>query len=814
VTQALEGLQVVDFSNGFAGALVSQLLADYGADVVHVEPPAGSALRGQPGFYFWERGKRSAVLDLRQPADRARARQLALRADVLIEAFRPGVMERLGLGDAELRPANPRLVYTSITGFGSAGPYRDVQGYEGLVMAKLGGMRHFRAAPRPGPSFCSVPYCSFSAAQTALQGTLAALYAREATGLGQRVETSLVQGMAAHDPWDWFLHLVAERYPDAFKNPPSHSARGVPNQSFGFRLLVCLSKDGRWLQFSQTSPHLFSAFMRALELDWMFEDPEWRTAPEFDTEEKRERFWEKMLEAARRKTVAEWNAIFEREPDVWAEIYRGARELFDHPQMRHNGHVLELDDPRVGKTLQLAPMVRMSATPGRVRGPAPELGAHTAEVLAAQSERPRAVAAAREAAVSGRPPLEGVTVLDLGLYYAAPYGPAVLADYGARVIKLEPLAGEPMRMLLGFPDAGAVKSLQGKESLAIDAHRPEGREIAQRIARKVDLVMMSYRAGVARKMGLDYASLRALNPNVVYLSSPGYGIDGPCGRKPAFAPTIGAGSGLGWFNAAGSVPDGPDLTLEQIKWDSIRLGMCAQAPGNADGCSSLGVATALLLGLLARARTGLGQEMLTSMLCTTAYALSEECIEYADRPPRAADAQMYGRGALYRLYETADGWVFLAAPQPREWERLARALAPGADLAGDPRFASPGQRAAHDAALTAELASIFRTRAARDWERALLAAGVGCVEVADGPIYRAVMNDPVSREAGFLCEVEHPSFGRHRRLGPLAKLSLTPCEARPACLLGQHTESLLREFGYSDAEIARLEADGVIARHC
>jgi crotonobetainyl-CoA:carnitine CoA-transferase CaiB-like acyl-CoA transferase len=811
MSQVLEGLRAVDFSDGFAGALVSQLLADYGAEVVHVEPPDGSSLRGQPGFYFWERGKRSAVLDLRRAEDRARARELALRADVLIEAFRPGVMDRLGLGDAALRDANPRLIYTSITGFGTTGPYRDVPGYEGLVMAKLGGMRHFRAAPRPGPSFCSVPYCSFSAAQTALQGTLAALYVREQTGLGQRVETSLVQGMAAHDPWDWFLHLVAERYPDAFKNPPSHSPRGVPNQSFGFRLLVCLSKDGRWLQFSQTSPHLFKAFMRALELDWMFEDPEWRTAPEFDTEEKRERFWERMLEAARRKTVAEWNAVFEREPDVWAEIYRSARELFDHPQMRHNGHVLELEDPRVGKTLQLAPMVRMSATPGRVRAAAPELGADTAKVLASLAVPARSVAPPAGSAPPRRP-LEGVTVLDLGLYYAAPYGPAVLADYGARVIKLEPLGGEPMRLLLGFPDAGAVKSLQGKESLAIDAHRPEGREIAQRIARTVDLVMMSYRAGVAEKMGLDYATLRALNPRVVYLNSPGYGIDGPCGRKPAFAPTIGAGGGVGWFNAAGSVPQGPELTLDEIKWSSIRLGMCAQAPGNADGCSSLGVATALLLGLVARQRTGQGQELLTSMLCTTAYALSEECIEYANRPERHTDREMYGRSALYRLYEAAEGWVFLAVARPREWDRLVRSDGSFSELARDPRFATPALRAAHDPALAAELAKRFAARSARDWEHLLLAAGVGCVEVADGPIYRAVMNDPVSREAGFLTEVEHPSFGRHRRLGPLAKLSLTPCEARPACLLGQHTESLLLEFGYTPAQIERLEADKVIVR--
>src|SRR5262249_8210984 len=152
------------------------------------------------------------------------------------------------------------------------------------------GMSHVTGlAPRPGPAFPTVPYASFGAAHTALHGVLAALYERERSGRGQRVEASLVQGMAAHDPWEWFLRILCERYPNAYTSQPPYSARGVPTQGFAFRLLVCLTKDGRWLQFSQTSPHLFREFMEVLGLDWMFDDPEWASAPEFDDEEKRER---------------------------------------------------------------------------------------------------------------------------------------------------------------------------------------------------------------------------------------------------------------------------------------------------------------------------------------------------------------------------------------------------------------------------------------------------------------------------------------------------------------------------------------------
>jgi crotonobetainyl-CoA:carnitine CoA-transferase CaiB-like acyl-CoA transferase len=809
----LAGLRVVELSTTLTSATIGGFLADFGADVVAVEPPGGSPLRSQPAFPFWGRNKRSIALDLSTRDDAAVARALVELADVVIETFRPGEVERFGLGYDDVAPANPRLVYASVTAFGRTGELAQVKGYEGLVMARLGGHDSLGViVDRPGPAFCAPPFTAWSGAQTAVHGILAALYERERSGRGQRVDSTLVQGFAAHDTWNAMISHIAREYPEAFTQAGlADEGASVPNNSLFFRLLVALSADGRWLQFSQTTPRLFEAFMRALELDWMFDDPTWKTVPDFDDVDQRTEYYELLLAAVRSKTAAEWQEVFDREPDVWAEIFRHGSELLDHPQMVHDGAVVSVDDPALGAVRQPGPLVELGATPGKVVHSAPTLDAHGG-ALRAEAAQARAAAAPPPAAPSvDAPPLRGVTVVELGTYFAAPYGATLLTDLGARVIKVEQLDGDPIRHIIPFPEVGAVKVLQGKESIAVDIHSEAGQAVVRDVVRRADAVLVSFRAGVVERLGLDPASLLAVNSDLVYLSAPGYGVDGPCGHRPAFAPTIGAGAGLAMRNLGDSAPAGPDLDVEVVKPAALRVAQAAMAVAHADGFSALAVASALLLGLVARERGAPGQAMQTSMLRTMAHVLVEDMVEYDQRPVRpASDVGLHGLSARYRLYETAEGWVFLAAPAPSEWDALARALRQHVDLAADPRFSDEASRVQHDDALLEVLATTFRTQRADAWEEQLLARDVGCLRVRSGSPDRQLFQHGLGAAKGWITEVPHPTFGTVPRLMPLVDFSRSTTEVRSSALCGAHTDAVLDELGYDADRIDGLRAAGVI----
>src|SRR5262249_22098683 len=204
------------------------------------------------------------------------------------------------------------------------------------------------------------------------------LFERERSGHGQRVEANLAQALATLDPWMWFLYLVAARWPDAYTPAEAVNERGVPNSYTIFVLLVAQTRDGRWLQFAQNSTRLFEAMLRALGLGWMLTDPAWKGIPFFEDEERRLGLWLRMLEAAKTKTLAEWEAIFAADHDVFAELYRNGPEVLDHPQLVHDGRVVEIADPERGPVRQPGPLVLMTQTPAVIGTPAPTLGGEEA----------------------------------------------------------------------------------------------------------------------------------------------------------------------------------------------------------------------------------------------------------------------------------------------------------------------------------------------------------------------------------------------------------------------------------------------------
>lgn len=820
--QPFSGIRVIDLSPNQVGAQVSQLFADFGADVIQVERPGGASIREHGAYPFWARGKRSIVLDMfNSDADRDVVAQLTASADIVIETFKPGALEARGLGVTELTKINPKLIYASITGFGRQGPMADAPGYEALVHAKLGAFNAFRRmSTGTTPPFVSVPFAGFGATQTAIHGILAALFERERSGQGQWVEANLLQGFMTLDTWAWFEHMIANRWPDAFSASSAYDAEGRPASPLTFMLLVALTKDGSWLQFASVAPHLYVAIMKALGLDWMFTDPEWAGIPRFDDADKRMALWMKMLEAANNKTLVEWHAIFDADNNVFAEEFRSGSAILNHPQLTHDSMVTDLVDAERGPVRQPGALVKAGSTPAVLRS-APKLDEHRKAILAelaASSEASVAVPPDAPVnasnAVSKELPLADVTILELATLFAAPHGTTMLTDLGARVIKVEPLAGDRIRNIISFPESGGLKVMQGKESIAIDLTTPEGLAIIHDIASKVDVVVQGYRAGAMGRLGLDYQTIKLKNPNVIYVNAPGYGVDGPYGGKPAYAPSIGAAAGLPLTNVGQTVPEGAGLDMTQIRDGARRLSAAsAMSNAQADGFAALGVATAILFGLSARAFGAGGQELFSSMINTGAHAMSAHAVTYPGAPfEQVADPELRGLAGTYRVYNAAEGYIFLAAPSQRAFDRFIGALTTeeAAPLRSD-KFSTPELRTANDQVLIEELSTLFATKTAKMWESEILSKGVGLVAVTTDSIETTMYDESFGRASGYVADAVHPTFDEYVRLSPYIRFSRSATQAPPSVLAGAQTDSLLTEFGTSTESIADLRARNIVA---
>ncbi len=386
--------------------------------------------------------------------------------------------------------------------------------------------------------------------------------------------------------------------------------------------------------------------------------------------------------------------------------------------------------------------------------------------------------------------LEGIRVLDLASMWAAPSCAMYLADHGAEVIKVEPPRGDESRRIfthtsLGNESPSFLAVNRNKRGIVLDLTKPEGQEIARRLAKGSDVVIHNFRPRVSKRLGLRYEDLEPQNPRLIYVELSAYGRKGPFADRAGYDILFQALSGM----LHRRLPDGTPITS----------GVWA-----ADCSTPIMLAYGVALALLARERTGRGQKVETSLLQMAIAMQFVDLVKPEVEPPgmRAPSTQ-----ATFAPYRCADGfWIIPVAISDKEWARLCQALEL-AHLIADPAFATPQTRA-YNNDLFPILAGVFETKPREEWLRLLQAADVPCAPVVSRD---EVFSQPQVIENEMITEVRHPTAGRTLMMGVPVRLSANPGSIRrPSPLQGQHTADVLRELGYDDAAIAQLKKARVV----
>ena len=765
----LSRFRIVELGIGPASGLATMVLADFGADVVKIVPRSGDPFAKLGSWPLWSRGKRLVPADLRDAEDAAQVRQLIVdSADAVLTTLNKAQRERLGLDRESL--GRPDLVLGVVSGFGEEGPYANYPGYEPVVAAKSGRMLSFAGvADRDGPNYAALQVGTHATAQSAAAALLAALIGREATGHGFDFDTSLLRGMM---PYEMGIMAMAQLWDKGILERPQAArdrTRSMPTLNYH----PVRTKDGKWLQLGNLLPHLLANFFRAAGLADELKDPKYEGDPMRWPRETLEGFRDHLFRHMQTKTLAEWTDLFVTDGGVVSHPYQTTQDALEDPDVIANGHVVERNGSR-----QLGLLANLTTSPGEVGDAAQET------TFAALPPHPIATQAAN--AQAPKRPLEGVVVVESATIIAAPLGASVLADLGARVIKLEPLGGDPFRSM--FHGFGASKCNAGKESICLDLKSPEGQRVAQALAAKADIWIHNYRMGVPEKLGIGYDDLSALNPNLVYLSANGYGPAGPGAKRPSTHPIPGAALGgvvwqLGELPAEGEAQD-----VEQLRETARKLLRANEV--NPDPNTSMVVATSALLGLAARKALGRGQKIFVDMFGANAYANWDDFLAYEGKPERPpVDAEGYGLGPLQRLYRCRDGWVFLMIASDAEWDVFAR----DTNLAITRDYANLG----------VVLTKLFESGDADDFERRLAPKGVGCVRADGAQPPDFFLNDPHCGVEELRVPAVHPDWGDYYRNGPMARFAKGDAY-QGASAMGDSTTALLEELGYDAAQVGDL----------
>lgn len=792
----LAGYTVVDLSTGIAGAYCTKLLADGGATVVKVEPPEGDPLRswsasgaaiphGEDGalFTFLAGSKRSVVADPDVEDDVDLVNGLLATADAVVWSGGSKVAESHAFTPATIHARYPRLSVVSITPFGLDGPWRDRPATEFTLQAWSGGIIGLgRGEPDRAPVFVGGQVGEYLAGVYASVGLLASRYGQSGGGPGQLLDLSMLETQIL------CLTYYPVTYFEMLGRPWRDERRlTVPG--------VARAKDGLVDLGCGTAQQWF-------DLCAMVGHPEW-------------------IDEESPLTITEQANIKADEIYAWVEsnTVDEIRELataFRVPNapVAHGANVATLDHFRERGSFVCNPRDRFQQPghpyrmrPARLRppSPAPRLGEHTARYQAGGARPQRAPRTLKRA---HRLPLSGLRVLDMTTFWAGPCGTHFLAMLGAEVIHLESTRRpDGTRLIAGFPitepqwweKSPIFAALNtNKKGLTLDLQSPRGRDLLRRLVATCDVIAENFTPRVLDQVGLDFAEIQSIKPDAVLLRMPGFGLDGPWRDNPAFAYVIEAAAGVSWMTGY----------ADHTPYDPYSIG---------DPNAGMHALNALLLALEHRRRTGQGVLVEAAMVDAALSICAEQIVEYTaygallqrdgNRGPTAAPQNLY-RTADVDEFGRLDSWVAIAVETDGQWERLRDALG-SPSWATDPTLPTETGRRARQDLIDERLAAWCEHRSGDDIVAILWSAGVPVGKVMQP--HRQTELDQLAHR-NFFEEVDHPLSGRVKLSTVPMRFSGAPgpFHASPAPTLGQHNHEVLAGLGLTPAEIAELEAAGII----
>jgi crotonobetainyl-CoA:carnitine CoA-transferase CaiB-like acyl-CoA transferase len=721
--------------------MAAMLLGDFEAEVVKIEPPGGDRLADHPGYLAFNRNKQVVTLDLETAPGLAAARELIAGADVAIFDHAPGELEPLELDGASLTAAHPSLVHAWMPPYGEHGRWSELAPHHSLL-AGLTGSAFRQGAYADQPVHLILPVLWYAQAVMGSAAIGSALYERGRSGRGQALVVSGIHGASE-----------SSGGARALNQPPL--PRGVPpGANPRYRLYQCA--DGEWFFLGTLFTNFYRKAFEVLGLEDAFE------ALETDMLAAREL----LVEMFATRTRAEWLEALQAN-DVPCAPVRHREAWFAGETVREGGLRKVLQHPKLGEVAMPGPPARLSQTPASIRTlPQP--------IAQPPSWTPRTPA---PKPASG-PPLAGVKVLNLGTVIAGAYAGALLADFGADVLKIEPPECDPFRS----DGPGFLSYNRGCRGLGLNLRRPGGRELFLDLARQADVVIDNYRLGVRAKLGIDYATLREVNPRIISCSVNAYGDKGQRAALPGFDPLLQAEGGMQAAQGGEGDPILYTIAVNDVATASI-------------------VTTSVIAALNARERTGLGQEITTSLMAQSLLFQIAEMVTYEGRPPNdLGGVDCLGVRALHRYYTCADGWIGLVAQTDDQAHALGRAL--GVDVGPAPLLAP------REGELASRLEAALAARPRAQALEALLAAGV-----AAAPVLRSAesLEDPWLAENRFYEPWTHPRLGPMRTVRGYADFARTPGGLhRPTPEPGEHTTEVLREYGVAEDRIRALFDAGAV----